>query len=227
LEPELDHEEFLYAAVHDLRAPLGQVHALTSLLRRKHKDQLDEDGRKLCGHIEAAAKRAIEVVDALHAYAQIGEPAAVEDVDGDAILRAALLSLEDEIRTHGAEISHEPLPRFRGHRLHLIALFRELLSNALKFRRAEPLRIDLTVCRAAESCAISIRDNGVGIPSGKEEAIFKPFKRLHGHEYAGTGMGLAICRRVVDMHEGRLWVEPVGEQGADFRFTLPLAEPRG
>jgi light-regulated signal transduction histidine kinase (bacteriophytochrome) len=224
-ERELDanYEEFLYAAVHDLRAPLNQVHALTTLLGRRHKDKLDAEGRVLCGHIEAAAERALAVVDALHAYAQMGEPVALEDVDGNSILRAAILNLEDQILIQSAEISHDPLPRLRVDRRKLIALFRELLANALKFRSAEPARIRITVCASGETCMLSFRDNGVGIPPAKAEDVFRPFKRLHGHEHPGTGMGLAIGRRIAQMHRGRLWIEPAAGQGTDFRLTLPLA----
>jgi signal transduction histidine kinase len=138
-----------------------------------------------------------------------------------------MLSLEAEIGRARAEVIQPSLPRIRGDRRKLIALFREVLGNAMKFRRPERLKIEIAVYPAGDNCMISVRDNGVGVPAGKEEVIFKPFKRLHGHEHSGTGMGLAICRRIVHLHKGRMWAEPAAGNGTDIRFTLPLAEPQG
>jgi signal transduction histidine kinase len=211
--------DFLRGATHDLRAPLAQLRALTTLLARRHKVDLGEDGRALCGHIESAADRALLVVQAMQDYAQMDEPGVFENLDCETLLKAALAG----VSAGGADIVRGVLPQIRGDRRKLIRLFRELVANAIKFRSAAPVRVQVSACPAGDFWAFSFRDNGMGIPPGKEDAVFEPFKRLHGHEQPGTGLGLAICRRIVQLHNGRIWAEAVADEGADFRFLLPGA----
>jgi signal transduction histidine kinase len=219
-------DDFLHAAVHDIRGPLSQVRALTVLLERQHKDALSADGRELCGLIEAAAKRAVQVVDSIHAYAQVLETPVFEPADGNTLFDAACFALEADIESNAAVMTRDDLPPLRGDPAKLLLLFQELLRNALKFRGDAPPRIHCSALHQGRdgTVLLSVVDNGQGIARKESEAVFKPLKRLHGSDIHGTGMGLAICRRIVEMHGGKIWVEAQSQGGADFRFTLPARD---
>lgn len=218
-------DEFLHAAVHDMRGPLGQVRALALLLERQHKGALDADGQEVCGFIETASKRAVEVVDAIHVYANVFKAPQFEMADMNAIMDAACYTLQAVVDENRAIITRADLPKIRGDRSKLLLLVQELLGNALKFRGEAPPRIHCSAERQGPSVLFSLADNGIGVIENASELVFKPLKRLHGHEIEGTGMGLAICRRIVELHGGRIWFESRSEGGADFRFTLPAFQP--
>lgn len=221
-----EFEEFLHAAVHDIRGPLGQVRSLTVLLQRQHKDSLNADGQELCTLIESAARRAVEVVEAIHAYSQVLEMPVFETADLNAMVDAACYSLDASIQSSGAAVTRDELPTVCGDRSKLLLLFQELLRNALKFRSEAAPRVHCSAERCfqdeREWILFSMLDNGTGVFGKEPDAIFKPLKRLHGRDHDGAGMGLAICRRIVELHGGRIWVETPQSGGADFRFTLPV-----
>lgn len=218
---EASFEELLRGAVHDIRGPLNQLSALAGLLCAQHKETLGEDGQRLCGYIELAAGRATTVVDALHAYANALRDPEMETVDMDAALGAVKSELAPQIAGRKAVIAGAELGSVTGDRRMLAAVLRELLDNAIKFNRSETPRVDLSARRESGGVEFSVADNGIGIPSDRFEMVFKPLKRLNGFEYAGTGMGLTIARRVIEAHGGRMWVETPAGEGAEVRFTLP------
>jgi len=221
-------DDFLHAAVHDIRGPLGQVRALAVLLARQHKTSLSADGQELCGLIEAASKRAVEVVESIHVFAGVLEAPVFGVTDLDAVVDSARFTLQGVIGENRGVITRDDLGSVQGDRSKLMLLFEELFRNALKFRGEAPPRIHCSIQHTAdEYVVLSVTDNGAGIDQQDADLVFKPLKRLHGREYEGTGMGLAICRRIVEMHGGKIWVAngsaENGSQrgGAEFRFTLP------
>ncbi len=217
-------DDFLNAAVHDIRGPVGQVRALTLLLERQHKEALNPEGQELCGLIDAASRRAVEVVESIHSYLRVLGTPVFEPADANALVEAACFTLQSVIERNAAVITHDDLPSLRGDRAKLLMLFQELLRNALKFRGEAPPKIHCSaVARDYPDgfVLLSVADNGMGVAEAKSELVFKPLTRLHGSDYEGTGMGLAICRRIVEMHGGKIWVEARPQGGADFRFTLP------
>jgi signal transduction histidine kinase len=166
----------------------------------------------------------VEIVDSIHAYALVADNPEFETADLDAIVDAACFTLQGPIDRNAAVITRDHLPSVRGDGAKLLLLFQELFRNALKFRGEAPPRIHCSSFRCLSSgnqepsIIFSVADNGVGIPTKQLDAVFKPLKRLEGE---GAGMGLAICRRIVDMHGGKIWVESESMGGADFRFSLP------
>jgi signal transduction histidine kinase len=215
-------DQFINGVSHDLRGPLDQVQSLVGLLLRRHKASLNEDAQVLCGYIETATERASQVLEAIQEYARISEPVHLQSVDTENILSAAVFSCDAALRRSGAKVSKEALPVIYADGRKLIRLFEELVGNAVKFRGPDPLAIHVTCAQQGEFVEFSVRDNGPGIPVNKSGTIFEPYKRLHGYDYPGTGMGLAICKRIVEMHGGKIWVQPGPAGGADFRFTLPV-----
>ena len=215
-------EEFAFAAAHNLRGPMGQVRTLSSLLQRKYGEQLNEDGKVLCGHIDAAAARAAELVEALHAYAKtLTAPNQLAGIDCGEPLGLALAALEPEIRANGAAVTWDALPQVRADREKLQVVFQHLIGNALKFRSETAPRIHVSAAKEPEAFVFGVQDNGIGISGRHFENIFRPLRRLHGQKYPGAGIGLAICRQIVESHGGQIWVESEPELGSVFRFRLP------
>lgn len=143
--------------------------------------------------------------------------------DAEATLKQVVLNLHAAIAESGAEVTHDPLPTLRGDESLLVQLLQNLVANAVKFRRTEPPRIHISAARRGQEWFFCVRDNGIGIESRHAQQIFRIFRRLHDrHSYPGTGIGLAMCRRIAEYHGGRIWVESVPGQGSTFCFTLPL-----
>jgi signal transduction histidine kinase len=215
-------EQFTYAATHDLRGPMGQVRTLSALLLKKHAKDLNEDGGILCGHIAAAAERATFLVDALHAYAKaitsVHHPV---PVDTRQLFESVRNGLGEQIRSSGAVVTCDALPAVTADAEAISNLFRHLVDNALKFYSAGPPCIHVSSATESGACRFSIRDNGIGIPARFQEEIFKPLRRLNGSQYPGAGIGLAICRHIVESHGGAIWVESDPGEGSVFHFTLP------
>ena len=217
-------EQFAYVASHDLQEPLRTMGVYAQLLAKKYQGKLDSDADVFINHIVAGSNRMSTLVKDLLAYArtatEIERPSSIA-LDED--LEAALTLLAQAIEESGATVTHDPLPTMQLDRGQMVRLFQNLVGNALKYRNPnESPKIHVGAEQRGEEWVISVQDNGIGFDPQYAASIFAPFKRLHTvAEYPGTGVGLAICRRIVEGHGGRIWAESAPGEGATFRFTLP------
>ena len=223
---ELEH--FAYVASHDLQEPLRTVSSYSQLLARRYRGRLDSDADDFIAFMVEGAARMQTLINDLLSFSRIGtrgDPFA--PVDGAKILAAAQENLEAAIRESGAVITHEALPPLVADQTQLTQLFQNLFGNAIKFRRPDQApRIHVSATRQDGAWHLSVRDNGIGIDPQFFERIFILFQRLHAREeYPGTGIGLALCKKIVERHGGRIWVESDPGKGSTFHFTLP-DEPR-
>lgn len=218
--------QFAYVASHDLQEPLRTVLIYTELLARHCDETLDEDARRFMGYITDNARRMEHLIRDLLEFSKIesDRDAPFTEISCDLALDEALSNLLSRIEECEAKIVREKLPRIRGDRFQLCRLFQNLVGNAIKYRDPERRPcIRVGAERAAGDWVFSIKDNGVGIETEYTEKVFGIFKRLHGRDNPGTGMGLAICRKIVSRHGGRIWVESTPGEGSTFFFTLPVA----
>ncbi|HMD47963.1 MAG TPA: ATP-binding protein, partial [Bryobacteraceae bacterium] len=219
-----DLEQFAYSASHDLQEPIRTVGIYSEFLAKRHAGSLDSEGLQFLEFIRSGADRMAALVRDLLTYTQIAKlEAGPEVVDCSEPLQSALSNLDVVIHESRAEIVTAPLPALQAHRIHLQQLFQNLIGNAIKYRSPDRTpRIQVSAERQNGFWQFSIRDNGIGIDPKYQSEIFGLFKRLHGgSEYSGTGIGLAICQRIVERYGGRIWVESELGQGSTFRFTLP------
>ncbi|MCC6861725.1 MAG: PAS domain S-box protein [Bryobacterales bacterium] len=218
-----DLQRFAYVASHDLKEPLRMVSTYTQMLAKRYSGRLDADADEFIGFVVDGVKRMRALIDDLLAYSRLinqrGETAGPADCE--AVLDWVLLNLQVAIGESGAEIEREPLPVVPVDRVQIGQLLQNLIGNAIKYRGKEPPRIRIGARRNGAEWVFSVADNGIGIDPAYWERIFGVFKRLHGKEYPGTGIGLAICKKIVESHGGRIWVESQPGRGATFRFTLP------
>jgi PAS domain S-box-containing protein len=223
-------EQFAYVASHDLQEPLRMVASYTQLLERRYESKLDSNAREFMGFIVDGATRMKQLIEDLLAYSRVGTRGAdFKPVSAEAALRRALFNLRAGIEEAGAVITNDPLPTLPADEVQLGQLLQNLIGNALKFRSASVPRIHVGVTEGPGEFTFEVRDNGIGIEPQYYERIFMVFQRLHNKgEYPGTGIGLAICKKVVERHGGRIWVESRPAQGPDqgssFYFTLPRGE---
>lgn len=215
--------EFNSLTYHELQEPLRQVAGFVQLLDRRYGDRLDADARDFIGYAVGGVKRLKRLFGDFLAYTTLSQSEPVpEPLSGDTLLASARGILQETERASGATVTSDPLPEFYGDRTMLTELFVHLLHNALTHRRTEPPRVHLTAAPAAGLVRISISDNGIGIPAEYCETVFKIFKQLNSRpDVEGTGIGLAICRKVVERHGGRIWLDPTPDTGTTFHFTLP------
>jgi light-regulated signal transduction histidine kinase (bacteriophytochrome) len=241
-----DLEQFAYVASHDLQEPLRMVTSYVQLLKLRYAGQLDADADEFIGYAADGAKRMQQLILDLLEYSRVGtrgQP--LQPTDANVALDDALWNLDLAISDAGATVTHDPLPTVLADLPQLTQLFQNLIGNAIKFHGAEPPVVHVSACakddvgftmddvRSAHiehrpsEWVFSIRDNGIGIAPQYFERIFVIFQRLHTrHEYPGTGIGLAVCKKIVERHGGRIWVESQPGQGATFYFTLPAADPQ-
>ncbi len=219
-------EQFAYAASHDLKEPLRMVTSYLSLVEDRYGDDLDSDGEEFIAYAVDGAERMREMIDGLLEYSRIetrGDP--FEPVDLDAVLEDVRRDLRLRLDETDATLSSESLPRAKGDPDQLRQVFQNLLSNALTYSGDEPPKIVIGAQRDGDKWIVSVADEGIGIDPDDEERIFDVFERLHSHEeHAGTGIGLALCRRIVERHDGDVWVDTEPGEGATFRFTLPAVD---
>jgi PAS domain S-box-containing protein len=220
-------EQFAYAAAHDLREPIRNVALFTELLSRRYGDQLDEQANEYMNITVEGARRMQGLVDDLLAFTRsLDQPDGdLPQTDGNEVVAEVLANLRTAIESSGANVVHGDLPKLPVYRPHLIQLLQNLIANALKYKSEDPPRIEISALEQRDEFVITVRDNGIGIPPEQRERIFGLFKRLHGREVAGNGMGLAICHRIISHYEGRIWVEPQTGKGSAFKFTLPRRRP--
>jgi signal transduction histidine kinase len=217
--------QFAYVISHDLQEPLRAVASYSKLLSRRYRGRLDSDADEFIGHLLGGAERMSAMIRDLLHYARVinEEGVAPEPVDLNEIVESALLNLELAIEDAGATVTAQQMPVLAGHRVQLLQLFQNLIGNALKYRSPDvPPCVTIYAEQDGGFWSFAIKDNGIGIDARDRERIFGIFKRLHGNQYPGTGIGLALCRRIVERHGGRIWVESELGQGSTFRFTLPV-----
>ena len=219
-------EQFAYAASHDLQEPLRMVTSYLRLLEDRYDDALDEDAEEFLEFAVDGADRMREMIDGLLEYSRVetrGDP--FETVDLDAALDAVLADLQIQIEESGAEITAADLPRVEGDASQVRQVLQNLLSNAITYCGDEPPRIDVGAERRGREWVISVRDEGIGIDPDHQDRVFTVFDRLHSRdEYEGTGIGLALCQRIVERHGGEIWVDSAPGEGSTFSFTLPAAD---
>lgn len=220
-----DLEQFADSASHDLKEPLRNISIYSEMIRRKYAGELDESAQEYLGYVVQNAKRMECLVTDLLAFTRAGS----EDGEGESditkasdALEGAKANLRTTIEELKAAITHDALPEVRIRRIHLEQLFQNLISNALKYRSNQPPRVHIAAQLVEGATVFSVADNGIGIDRAYWELIFGVFKRLHGSdEFPGTGIGLAICKRIVERYRGRIWVESKAGEGATFFFTVP------
>lgn len=222
----LELEQFARAVSHDLRQPLHAISGYAELLAARCDQALDADARQMMDRILAATERMNQMIEELLGLARIDSAGeSVEQVDCAVLLSEVLEELRPQIEDAGAEISCQPLPVVEGRAPHLRQLLRNLLANALKFVGDDVPRISVLSDREGDSWHLQVCDNGIGVPEGQRGAIFATFHRGHPERgYEGTGVGLALCAKVVQQHGGRIWVEPASGGGSCFHFTLKCVQ---
>jgi len=222
---ELQH--FAYALTHDLQEPLRMVVNFTELLGQEYAGKLGEEADKYISYSVEGALRIEALLKALLAYWEVTEREhhSFALLDCGAILAKALLNLQAAIAESGAIVTSDPLPTVVAEEVLLMQLFQNLISNSIKYRGTETPRIHVSAERGAEGWLFAVRDNGIGIDPQDINRIFGMFKRLHGSEIPGIGIGLAICKKVVERNGGRIWVESEFGRGATFKFTIPDRRP--
>jgi light-regulated signal transduction histidine kinase (bacteriophytochrome) len=216
-------EQFAYVASHDLQEPLRMVSSYTQLLLRRYGERFDGDAKEFMDYIVDGAARMKQLIEDLLAYSRVGTRGReFRRVACEETLDAALVNLRAAIEAGGATVTRDPMPVLDGDDSQLTQLFQNLIGNALKFHGAEAPRVHVGVLEHGTQWEFLVRDNGIGIEPEYFERIFLVFQRLHGkNEYPGTGIGLAICKKVVDRHGGRIWVESQPGRGTTMHFTLP------
>lgn len=220
-----DLKQFIYAASHDLQEPIRTIVTYTDLLARRFSDKLGEEGGMFIDYAVEGAERLAALISGLGEFWQLSEKVEAErtPVDCDQVLKTALLNLEKTITESGADVTSDPLPTVMASEIPLVQLFQNLIGNAIKYRSEEPLRIHMSAIKNASEWAFSIRDNGLGIDPKYAHEVFRVFKRLHSRgKYPGTGIGLAICEKIVERYGGRIWVEQNLPKGSIFEFTIPF-----
>ncbi|MCU4972616.1 PAS domain-containing protein [Halobacteria archaeon AArc-m2/3/4] len=218
-------EQFAYAASHDLQEPLRMVSSYLRLLESRYSDELDEDGEEFLAYAVDGADRMRAMIDGLLEYSRVdtqGDP--LEPIDLDCVFENALDNLQVRIEESNAEITAESLPRVRGDDNQLHQVFQNLLSNAIEYSGAGPPRISVDAERRGQKWLVSVHDDGIGIDPDDQERVFEVFQRLHSRDtHSGTGIGLALCQRIIERHGGRIWVDSEPDEGTTFSFTLPAA----
>jgi signal transduction histidine kinase len=218
-----DLEQFAYVASHDLQEPLRMVTNYVQLLARRYKGKLDSNADDFINFAVDGASRMYTLINALLAYSRVGTRGKpFEPTDCEMILQKSLNNLNVTMEETGAVVTHDSLPTVTADDSLLGQLFQNLIGNAIKFRGKEPPLIHISASRNGSGWTFSVRDNGIGVAPEYAERIFVIFQRLHSREeYPGTGIGLAVCKKIVEYHGGRIWVESELGKGATFYFTLP------
>jgi signal transduction histidine kinase len=219
-----DLQQFAYVASHDLKEPLRMVASYTQLLARRYKGKLDSDADEFIRYAVDGANRMQWLINDLLAYSRVTvQDKVFEAVDCNSVLEEVLSDLRVAVEESRAVVIRDPLPTVMADRVQLGQLFQNLIGNAIKFHGKEAPQVYVSAERRPTEWLFSVRDNGVGLDPEYAERIFVIFQRLHNREeYPGTGIGLAICKKIVERHGGRIWVVSQTGQGATFHFTLPI-----
>jgi light-regulated signal transduction histidine kinase (bacteriophytochrome) len=217
--------EFATVVSHDLRSPLSSIAGFSQLLQGHYADHLDAKATTYFTGITDGVKRMQALIEGVLAYAQAGAPGPPpEPIDCAVVVERALANLHAAIAERGALVTHGALPTVAADATQLSQVFQNLIGNAIKYCRETP-RIAISATREGAEWLFCVRDNGIGMEAAEAERIFDIFQRAHSAaEYPGTGIGLAICKKTIERHGGRIWAESCVGQGTTFKFTLPARE---
>lgn len=222
-----DLERFAYVVSHDLQEPLRAITGYSQLMGRHYADTLDERATHYLGQITSGTERMRVLIDGLLEMSRLSAtPPVLRPVACEDVLAHVLASIEVLRHETGARITHDPLPRVMGNMVRLAQLFLNLVTNGIKFRREDPPHVHLAARLEGRTWIISCADNGIGIEPQHRDMIFEMFQRVHAPDaYPGAGIGLAVVKRIVEQHQGRIWVESELGKGSTFYFTLLAADP--
>lgn len=224
-ESNTELERFAFMSSHDLQEPLRMVTGFLTLLKKKYSDKLDADAQQYIGFAVEGAERMRSLIAHLLEYSRLGKNKDdLNLVDLNIVCLEATALFREQIEISGAEIEAGHLPVVKGKKTQLQQVFQNLISNALKYRSADPPKIKISCSEVNSQWRFEFRDNGIGIDPQFHERIFQIFQRLHSKsQYSGTGIGLAICKKIIEQHGGRIWVESAPEKGSAFIFTMTKA----
>ncbi len=219
-------EQFAYIASHDLQEPLRMVSGYLRLIEKRYKNKLDEEAEEFINFAVDGASRMRVLINDLLAYSRITtQSKELKLIDLNEISQRTQRNLQELIKENNAVITYDNLPKIMGDDIQINRVMQNLINNAIKFNENEAPEVSVSLDSRSEDYVISIKDNGIGISLEEKDNIFKLFKRLHSkNEYAGTGMGLAICRKIIELHGGKIWVESELGKGSDFCFSIPKPE---
>lgn len=222
-EKNKELEEFTNVASHDLREPLNSIIGFTELLKERNSDQLDEDGNKMLDFIGKSSSRMSDLIIGLLDYARLGNSKELATTDLNKLLLTVLLDLDSSIKASDAEIKAGEMPVLNVFSMEFRLLFQNLISNSLKYRKPDAApQISISANKVQYGWEFKVSDNGIGIPEDQKEKVFNLFHRLHKrNEFEGTGIGLAHCRKIAELHGGRIWVESEVGKGSTFYFFIP------
>ena len=220
-----DLEQFAYVASHDLQEPLRMVAAYTQLLSERYQGKLDSAADRYIGYAVEGATRMQALLEDLLAFSRVGRNGAVPvPTDINSAVNEVLQNLALALKEHSVTVTCNPLPTIMADRFQILQLFQNLLGNAIKFRAKQNPSVTISAEQKGRDWLFSVFDNGIGIADEHKDLVFKIFQRLHTRtEYSGNGVGLAICKKIVERNGGRIWVESELGRGSNFRFTFPAA----
>lgn len=223
LESNAELERFAYVASHDLQEPLRMVSSFLQLLNKRYKDKLDQKAHEYIAYAVDGAERMKRLILDLLEYSRVNSSViAKEDVDVNEVINDLRLTYKNLLLETNGTINSEKLPLVKGNKTQILQLFQNLIGNAFKYRSEKPPVIDISCKEDNSSYRFSVSDNGIGIDPKFFQKIFIIFQRLHQREqYSGTGIGLAICKKIIEKHGGKIWVNSTPGQGSTFYFTLP------
>ena len=218
-----DNQHFAYAASHDLQEPLRMITSYLQIVSSRYKDKIDAEGVEFIGFALDGSARMKNLITGLLEFSRLNNITDVKKMNTNATLASVLESLEFYIKESNAEIKSDDLPELIADQALISKLFQHLISNALKFRNENPPQIKISVKKLESSYQFAVSDNGIGIQKEYFDKIFVIFQRLHAkNKFPGTGIGLALCKKIVEQHGGTLWVESEPNQGTTFYFTIPF-----
>ena len=213
--------QFASIVSHDLREPLRVVSGVAELFETRYAEDLDESANRLLAALTRSTERMSALLDGLLAYSRVGRIEEWRTIDVNALVAEVLEGLGEQLADCDGEVVSAGLPTVEGDWVQLAQLFQNLIANALKFRGEAPPRVEITASRESDRWHFALADNGIGIDPRNRQRVFEMFQRLHTRDaYPGTGVGLAIARKIVERHGGRIWVEPGAERGTVFHFTV-------
>ena len=217
-----DLEQFAYIASHDLQEPLRMVSSFTQLLAKRYGNKLDDEANQIIGFAVEGAMRMQALIRDLLTYSRVHSRGQVfKETDCQALLDIVVANLQILIKENKTQVDIAPLPSIRADETQLIQLFQNLITNSIKYRRAESPKIEIGATEQQHQWLFWVRDNGLGIETKQQKRIFLIFQRLHRRQdYSGTGIGLALCKKIVERHGGEIWVESEPGKGSTFYFTL-------